>query len=76
MEPKKEHTVREENGTRVERSTNDDPDAHIHSEEIKIERHNGGDEKPSPEDQDAESSPFFKPSWSAPADRAQMWMVT
>jgi hypothetical protein len=37
MEPKKEHTEREENGTKVERNTYDDPDTKTHAEEIKIE---------------------------------------
>ena len=38
MEPKKEHTEHEENGTKVERTTYDDPDTKSHAEEIKIER--------------------------------------
>jgi hypothetical protein len=38
MEPKKERTEHDENGTKVERSTYDDPDTRTHAEEIKIER--------------------------------------
>jgi hypothetical protein len=36
MEPKKEHTEHEENGTKVERTTYNDPDTNTHAEEIKI----------------------------------------
>jgi hypothetical protein len=35
MEPKKEYSEHEENGTRVERTTYDDPDTKTHAEEIK-----------------------------------------
>ncbi|MBV9877417.1 MAG: hypothetical protein JO025_21995 [Verrucomicrobia bacterium] len=38
MEPKTKHTEYEENGTRIERTTVDDPDTNTHSEEIDIER--------------------------------------
>ena len=38
MEPKKEHAEREENGTKVERNTYDDPDTKTHAKEIKIEK--------------------------------------
>ena len=38
MEPKKEHTEHEENGTKAERNTYDDPDTKTRAEEIKIER--------------------------------------
>jgi hypothetical protein len=38
MEPKKEHSEHEENGTRLERTTYDDRDTKTHAEEIKIER--------------------------------------
>jgi hypothetical protein len=38
MEPKKERTEHNENGTKVERTTYDDPDTRTHSEEIKIEK--------------------------------------
>jgi hypothetical protein len=36
MEPKKEHTEQGENGTKVERTTYDDPNTNTHFEEIKI----------------------------------------
>jgi hypothetical protein len=38
VEPKKEHTEHEENGTRIEQTTFDDPDTKTHGEETKIER--------------------------------------
>jgi hypothetical protein len=38
MEPKREHTEDEESGTRIERTTFDDPETNTHSEEIEIER--------------------------------------
>ena len=42
MEPKKEHKIEhEENGTKIERTTYDDPDRNTHNEEIKIERNEG-----------------------------------
>jgi hypothetical protein len=37
VELKKEHTEHEENGTKVERDTYDDPDTKTHAEEIEIE---------------------------------------
>jgi hypothetical protein len=36
MEPKKEHTEREDNGTKVERTIYNDPKTDTHVEEIKI----------------------------------------
>jgi hypothetical protein len=43
MEPKKEHTEHEEDGTKIERSIYDDPETRTHAVEIKIETTN---EKP------------------------------
>jgi hypothetical protein len=38
VELKKEHTEHEENGTKVERDTYDDPDTKTRAEEIEIDR--------------------------------------
>ncbi|MBV8418132.1 MAG: hypothetical protein JO251_23300 [Verrucomicrobia bacterium] len=43
MEPKKEHSEREESGKRVTRTTYDEPETNTHVEEIKIE---GTEEEP------------------------------
>jgi hypothetical protein len=48
MEPKKEHTEREEDGTRVERTSYYDPDTGTHGEKIKVEK---TEEEPSEDDQ-------------------------
>jgi len=48
MEPKRKHTEDEENGTRIEQTTFDDPETNAHSEEIKIERKKQEDDPDSP----------------------------
>ena len=50
MEPKRKHTEDEENGTRIERTTFDDPESNTHSEEIKIERKQGEEDPDSREE--------------------------
>jgi len=49
MEPKRKHTEDQENGTRIEQTTFDDPETNTHSEEIKIERKQQEDDLDSPE---------------------------
>jgi hypothetical protein len=46
MEPKKEHTEQEEDGTKVERRTYDDPNTNTHVEEIKIGKRAEDEAKP------------------------------
>jgi hypothetical protein len=48
MEPKKEHIEREEDGTKVERTTYNNPDTNTHAEEIKIRKWT--EDEPEPEE--------------------------